>query len=112
MVLGLVLVVIAVAVAAFGIAFNASAGPAHPLSAFGAQVVTATPLEIFLGGIAVTLVFCLGVWALAVAGRRRRALRSEVRATRRERDELAAQLDRQQVAEPVVDATPKQAVDH
>jgi ABC-type nickel/cobalt efflux system permease component RcnA len=66
-------------------------------------VTNANDMQIFLGGIVLALVFCLGLWMVAVAGRRRRAARADYRAARREatdaareRDRLAEQLSTQQ----------------
>jgi len=102
MIVGLVLIVLSVAAAVAAVAFN-GAGSGHEITAFGQHVTNANDLQIFLGGIVVALVFCLGVWMVAVAGRRRRAARADYRTARREaadaareRDRLAEQLSTQQ----------------
>src|SRR4051812_24172960 len=102
MIVGLVLIVLSVAAAVAAGAFN-GAGSGHEITAFGQHVTNANDMQIFLGGIVVALVFCLGVWMVAVAGRRRRAARADYRAARREatdaareRDRLAEQLSTQQ----------------
>lgn len=102
MIVGLVLIVLSVAVAVAAVAFN-GAGAGHEITAFGQHVTNANDMQIFLGGIVLALVFCLGLWMVAVAGRRRRAARADYRAARREatdaareRDRLAEQLSTQQ----------------
>ncbi|HEY0499263.1 MAG TPA: hypothetical protein VGD48_26195 [Kutzneria sp.] len=102
MIVGLVLIVLSVAVAVAAVAFN-GAGSGHEITAFGQHVTNANDMQIFLGGIVLALVFCLGLWMVAVAGRRRRAARADYRAARREatdaareRDRLAEQLSTQQ----------------
>jgi ABC-type nickel/cobalt efflux system permease component RcnA len=102
MIVGLVLIVLSVAVAVAAVAFN-GAGAGHEITAFGQHVTNANDMQIFLGGIVLALVFCLGLWMVAVAGRRRRAARADYRAARREatdaareRDRLAEQLNTQQ----------------
>ncbi|MFC0549071.1 hypothetical protein [Kutzneria chonburiensis] len=102
MIVGLVLIVLSVAAAVAAVAFN-GAGSGHEITAFGQHVTNANDMQIFLGGIVVALVFCLGLWMVAVAGRRRRAARADYRTARREaadasreRDRLAEQLSTQQ----------------
>lgn len=102
MIVGLVLIVLTVAAAVAAVAFNGG-GSAHEITAFGQHVTNANDTQIFVGGIVIALVFSLGVWMVSVAGKRRRALRSEFRAARREaneagreRDKLAEQLSTQQ----------------
>jgi TRAP-type C4-dicarboxylate transport system permease large subunit len=102
MIVGLVLIVLSVAAAVAAVAFN-NAGPTHEITAFGQHVTNANDTQIFIGGIVIGLVFCIGVWMVSVAGKRRRALRAEYRAARREaadagreRDRLAEQLSTQQ----------------
>ncbi|MEV6610177.1 hypothetical protein [Kutzneria sp. NPDC051319] len=102
MIVGLVLIVLSVAAAVTAVAFNGS-GAGHEITAFGQHVANANDMQIFLGGIVIALVFCLGVWMVAVAGRRRRAARADYRTARREandaareRDRLAEQLSTQQ----------------
>ena len=102
MIVGLVLIVLSVAAAVAAVAFNGP-GSGHEITAFGQHVTNANDVQIFVGGIVIGLVFCLGVWMVTVAGRRRRAMRAEYRAARREaadasreRDRLADQLSTQQ----------------
>jgi len=102
MIVGIVLVVLSVAVGVAAVAFN-GAGSTHEITAFGQHVANADETQIFVGGIVIGLVFCVGVWMVSVAGRRRRALRAEFRTARREaadagreRDRLAEQLSTQQ----------------
>ena len=102
MVVGIVLIVLSVAAAVAAISFNGTSSP-HEITAFGQHVTNASDVQIFAGGIVLGLVFCLGLWMVAVGGRRRRARHAEYRAARREaaqvtreRDRLADQLDAQE----------------
>jgi hypothetical protein len=82
---------------------NWAGGPDYTVTMFGNTLGTLNSLQIFLAGIALTLVFCLGV-AMAALGsrqaRRRRAARHavvrEATQARAERDALAARLDAEQ----------------
>lgn len=102
MIVGLVLIVLSVAAAVAAVVFN-GADSAREITAFGQHVVNANSTQIFVAGIVIGLVFCLGLWMVAVAGKRRRAMRADYRAARRdaadaerERDRLAQQLSTQQ----------------
>lgn len=99
LILGLLLVLVSAAGAALLIAYNHSGGPEQTIVMFGRDWFSVTPLQAFIGGLAVALVFCLGLWMVASTERRRRATRSEYRAVRREarsatreRDRLAREL--------------------
>jgi hypothetical protein len=90
---------------------NWAGGPDYTVTMFGNTLGTLNSLQIFLAGIALTLVFCLGV-AMAALGsrqaRRRRAARHaavrEATQARAERDALAARLDAEQLGGPGADA--------
>lgn len=102
MIVGIVLIVLSVAAAVAAVAYN-GAGSVHEITAFGQHVTNANDVQIFAGGIVLGLVFSLGVWMVVAGGRRRRAMRADYRAARREaadasreRDRLAEQLTTQQ----------------
>lgn len=99
LILGLLLVLVSAAGAALLIAYNHSGGPEQTIVMFGRDWLSVTPLQAFIAGLVVALVFCIGVWMVASTERRRRATRSEYRAVRREarsaareRDKLAREL--------------------
>jgi hypothetical protein len=105
LILGLLLVVLSAAAAALLVAYNSSGGPEQMIALFGRDLASVNPLEAFVAGIVLTLIFGLGVWMVTAAGRRARAVRSEYRSVRREtravaaeRDELAEQLAREREA--------------
>jgi ABC-type nickel/cobalt efflux system permease component RcnA len=98
LILGLLLVVLSGAAAAVLIAYN-GAGTAMTVSVFGRDIADITLMQAFVAGIAVALVFLLGVWMVVSAGRRGREQRARYRDARREaktaakeRDELADRI--------------------
>ncbi|HWG23768.1 hypothetical protein [Actinospica sp.] len=68
---GLVLLAATGAFAGLVIAYN-QAGPDYTVVMFGNTLGTLTSMQIFLAGIALTLVFCLGLWMVALGARTRR----------------------------------------
>jgi ABC-type nickel/cobalt efflux system permease component RcnA len=99
LILGLLLVVVSAAGTALVIAYNHSGGPEQTIVMFGRDWLSVTPMQAFVAGLVVALVFCLGVWMIVSTGRQRRAFRSEYREARREartatreRDRLAKEL--------------------
>ncbi|MET8567830.1 hypothetical protein [Streptomyces sp. NPDC004783] len=76
--LGLLLMAGAAAFAGLLIAYNLSGGPDYTVTLLGSQPFTINTLGAFLGGIALTLIFGLGMWLLAagtmLARRRSRKL--------------------------------------
>jgi Zn-dependent protease with chaperone function len=117
LILGLVLVLLSAASVAVLVAYNNSGGPEQTIVLFGRDWVTVTPLWAFVAGLVVSLVFALGVWMVAAAGRRSRAAKADYRAVRREarhaareRDNLAKQLERERATtEPAPAAAPAAA---
>jgi len=69
LILGLLLVVVSGAAAAVLIAYN-TAGPAETVTAFGRDIANVTLMQAFVAGIAVTLVFLVGLWMIVSAGKR------------------------------------------
>jgi ABC-type nickel/cobalt efflux system permease component RcnA len=119
LILGLLLILVSVAAAVLLVAYNTAGGPEQMIVLFGRDLVSVNPLQAFLAGIAVALVFCLGLWLVVSSGRRARAARADYRAMRREartatreRDQLAGQLERERAtnetaaAQPVAAAPP------
>jgi hypothetical protein len=62
--LGLLLMAGAAAFAGLLIAHNLSGGPDYTVTLLGSQPFTVSTLGAFLGGIALTLIFGLGMWML------------------------------------------------
>lgn len=88
-VLGLLLAAASAAFVGLLIAYNTSGGPEYTVTIFDRDLVTLDMLAIFATGLALALIFCLGL-AMAAAGPRRRA-----RHNRRETDaELSARASR------------------
>jgi hypothetical protein len=105
LILGLLLVVLSAAAAAVLVAYNSSGGPEQMVVIFGQDWVSVTPMQAFLAGIVLALIFCLGLSMVVATGRRRRLARSQYREARREarvvareRDELADQLAKERSA--------------
>ncbi|HEV2781437.1 MAG TPA: hypothetical protein VGX25_18805 [Actinophytocola sp.] len=112
LILGLLLVVLSAAAAALLLAYNWSGGPEQMIVLFGRDLVSVSPLEAFLSGMAIALLFCLGLWMVISTGRRRRVARAQYRDARREaraagreaqaaareRDKLAEQLEKERAA--------------
>ncbi|MEV5659855.1 hypothetical protein [Streptomyces flaveolus] len=62
--LGLLLMACAAAFAGLLIAYNLSGSPDYTVTLLGSQPFTISTLGAFLGGIALTLIFGLGMWML------------------------------------------------
>ncbi|MFE2051957.1 hypothetical protein [Streptomyces sp. NPDC059459] len=100
LVLGLLLMAGAAAFAGLLIAYNLSGGPDYTVTLLGSQPFTVSTLGAFLGGIALTLIFGLGMWMLLAGtvlarhrGKKRRRERETARRATTERDELAGRMD-------------------
>ncbi|WP_031046352.1 hypothetical protein [Streptomyces sp. NRRL F-5650] len=100
LVLGLLLMAGAAAFAGLLIAYNLSGGPDYTVTLLGSQPFTISTLGAFLGGIALTLIFGLGMWMLMAGtvlarhrGRRRRGDREAAKQAAAERDALAGRLE-------------------
>jgi uncharacterized membrane protein YccC len=105
LILGLLLILVSVAAAVVLMAYNTAGGPEQMIVLFGRDLVSVNPLQAFLAGIVVALVFSVGLWMVVSSGRRARAARADYRAVRREartatreRDQLAGQLERERAA--------------
>jgi hypothetical protein len=99
LVLGLLLMAGAAAFAGLLIAYNLSGGPDYTVTLLGSDPFTISTLGAFLGGIALTLIFGLGMWMLLAGtvlarhrGKKRRRDRETARRAAAERDELAGRL--------------------
>ena len=87
--LGLLIVAAAVAFATVVTADNLGGGPHYSVSLFDHHLATVSTLGAFLAGIALALVFCLGLLMTTAGARRERRRSSELRAARRERRAVA-----------------------
>jgi hypothetical protein len=94
MVLGLLLVLLSGGAVALLTAYNRSGGPDYSVTTFGNEIAVVNGMQIFYVGIALALVFCLGLWLMAMAARRSRAMRAEIRAARHDAQTAAAERDR------------------
>ncbi|MET7405915.1 hypothetical protein [Streptomyces parvulus] len=99
LVLGLLLMAGAAAFAGLLIAYNLSGGPDYTVTLLGSEPFTVSTLGAFLGGIALTLIFGVGMWMLLAGtvlarrrSRRRRTDRMAARQAGAERDVLADRL--------------------
>jgi hypothetical protein len=83
--LGLLVVAAAVVFSTLVIADNLGGGPHYSVSLFDHHLGTVNTLGAFLAGIALTLVFCLGLLMMTSGARRGYRRNTELRAVRRER---------------------------
>ncbi|MGW8063882.1 hypothetical protein ACVV2G_16805 [Streptomyces ziwulingensis] len=100
LVLGLLLMAGAAAFAGLLIAYNLSGGPDYTVTLLGSQPFTISTLGAFLGGIALTLIFGLGMWMLLAGamlarrrGKKHRRERETARRATAERDEPAGRTE-------------------
>ncbi|MER7778880.1 hypothetical protein ABTZ21_28360 [Streptomyces sp. NPDC096191] len=100
--LGLLLMAGAAAFTGLLIAENLSGGPDYTVTLMGTDPFTISTLGAFLGGIALTLIFSLGMWMLLAGtvlarhrSKKRRTDRLAARQAHAERDELAGRLEGQ-----------------
>ncbi len=108
--LGLLLVAATGAFTGLLIAGNSGGGPDYTVSVLGNSIATLNSLEIFLSGIALALLFGLGLAMLSGSGRRHTRRRAELRSARRqardareERDQLASRMTGESYADPATD---------
>lgn len=100
LILGLLLLAGAGVFTGLVIADNTSGGPEYDVSVLGHSVATMNSLEIFCAGLALALIFCLGMVMTMAGGVSRRHKSRKLAEARRaaaenakERDALAARLD-------------------
>jgi hypothetical protein len=86
--LGLLLLAATAAFTGLAISDNLGGGPHYTVSVLGNDIATMNTLAIFCAGLALALIFSLGLW-MAAGGAMRRSRRVK---TRHERDALAARL--------------------
>ncbi|MDX3849949.1 hypothetical protein [Streptomyces sp. AK02-01A] len=115
LIIGLLLMAATAAFTALLIAFNLSGGPDYAVTLFGSTPFTINALGAFLSGIALMLIFGLGLWfmlggaALIVRrSKKRRAARHAVS----ERDELRGQLHNARSEPPAADSSGSGAAPH
>lgn len=101
LILGLLLLACTAAFVGLAIADNIGGGPDYDVTMLGHHIATMNSLAIFCAGLALALLFGLAAMMVMAAmamhrrrGRKVRAARRDVSAVERERDELAARLDR------------------
>ena len=103
--LGLLLLAATGAFTGLLIADNLSGGPDYHVTVLGNTIATMNSLEIFLSGLALALIFCLGLAMMGTGGmlsRRRRTRMREARRHAARRDTAgAAATDDGTMAEPV-----------
>jgi hypothetical protein len=83
--LGLLVVAAAVVFSTLVIADNLGGGPHYSVSLFDHHLGTVNTLGAFLAGIALALLFCLGMLMMTAGARRGYRRNTELRAVRRER---------------------------
>jgi hypothetical protein len=93
MVLGLLLVLLSGGAIVALLAYNRSGGPEYTVMLFDNEVFVANGMQIFIAGMALALVFCLGLWMMAAGARRRRAIRAEIKAARHDAQAAEARRD-------------------
>jgi hypothetical protein len=94
MVLGLLLVLLSGGAVALLTVYNRAGGPDYSVGMFGNEIAAVNGMQIFYAGIALALLFCLGLWLMAMSARRGRAMRAEIRAARHDAQAAAAERDR------------------
>jgi hypothetical protein len=102
LILGLLLVVVSGAAGVLLIAYN-NGGAEQTVTMFGRDWTSVTMAQAFIAGLVVAAVFLLGLWMIMAASRRARAnraryheVRREAKTAARERDKLAARLDKEE----------------
>ncbi|MEU3996024.1 hypothetical protein ACFW6C_07790 [Streptomyces fungicidicus] len=92
--LPLLLVLATAAFTAIVVVENFSGGPEYKVEIFGNQIATLSAPGLFLSGVALALIFCLGLAALAGGMKRRRHHRHRVRMS--EPEPMAATREEQE----------------
>jgi hypothetical protein len=101
--LGLLLLAATATFTGLAISDNLGGGPHYTVSVLGNDIAIMSTLSIFCAGLALALIFSLGLW-MATGGAMRQ--RSRTMRMRDERDEMAARLsEREAAAEPQASAT-------
>ncbi|MER5543935.1 hypothetical protein ACWDBD_28565 [Streptomyces sp. NPDC001118] len=75
LILGLLLLVATGAFTALAIAGNLSGGPQYGVSVLGHHIATLSPLGLFCSGLALALIFCLGLAMVSGGAHHRRSPR-------------------------------------
>jgi len=105
--LGLLLLAATAAFTGLAISDNLGGGPHYTVSVLGNDIATMSTLAIFCAGLALALIFSLGLWMATRGAMRQRNRRIRMRD---ERDQLAARLsEHEAAAEPQASATTGQA---
>src|SRR5437867_1392057 len=93
--LGLLLLAATAAFTGLAISDNLAGGPHYTVSVLGNDIATMNTLAIFCAGLALALIFSLGLWMATGGAMHQRNRRIRMRA---ERDALAARLSEREVA--------------
>ncbi len=91
--LGLLLIGATAAFTGLVISDNISGGPDYTVSVLGNNIATMNTLAVFLAGVGLALLFCLGLAMMTGGGRRARQRKSDLRMARREARDAAAERD-------------------
>ena len=105
--LGLLLVGATAAFTGLVIADNDSGSPHYAVTVLGHHIATLNTLAAFLAGVALALVFCLGLAMMKGGSRRAVRRRTDLRAARR--DARRAEAERDRLASRVSDGEPDSA---
>lgn len=113
LILGLLLLACTAAFTGLAISDNLSGGPDYDVTVFGQHIATMNSLAIFCAGLALALIFSLGMMMTLTGGalgrrrsRKLRVARRDAAVAARERDELAARLATNDPAPGGAGATP------
>lgn len=104
--LGLLLMAASGAFTGLLIADNLSGGPEYQVTILGHDLVTLDPLGVFLSGVALGLLFCMGLALMWMARRGRRPVRSAERGGLRRQDRPAEPARRVESAVPEDEEAP------
>lgn len=91
--LGLLLIGATAAFTGLVISDNVSGGPDYTVSVLGNDIATMNTLAVFLAGLGLALLFCLGLAMMTGGGARMRRRKADLRIARRDARHAAAERD-------------------